>query len=141
MNPSDKQTIHDVLAANQLMVISTTSPNDTPQSAVVGCGVTDDLKILFGTSSKSRKARNLKRSEFVSAVIGWAPTATAQIEGTVAELSKADAEATCPDYFANSPRARFFKDHPDERYFILSPSWIRLTNITTQPWTIQEFKI
>jgi pyridoxine/pyridoxamine 5'-phosphate oxidase len=60
-----------LLREHRLAVVSTVGPEGAPQSAVVGCAISDGLEIVFDTLDDTRKARNLRRAPRVSLVIGW----------------------------------------------------------------------
>lgn len=123
--------------ARGLCVISTIDADNKPQSAVVGFGQTEDLKIVFGTSVDSRKARNIRANSAVSIVIGW-DEGTVQYQGTARQLEGEEADAFAEIYFTKSPTARKRKNEPTQRYFLIEPQWLRCTDITVHPWDITE---
>jgi general stress protein 26 len=135
----DKQhKILDFIKTKELMVISTVSSDGRPEAAVVGFGQTDSLHLIFGTSNTSRKYRNLKTDPHVACVIGWDDSRTVQLEGTAREISGDEEQRYCDMYYTKSPAALRFKDMPDERHFLIEPTWIRYTDDATEPWTIIE---
>jgi hypothetical protein len=62
-------------------VLATTAENGTPQAAIVGIAVTEELGIVFDTSRASRKIRNLQHQNLVALVILCAGEVTVQYEG------------------------------------------------------------
>lgn len=120
------------------MVISSVNAEGNSESAAVGFGQTPDLQLVFGTSSKSRKSKNIKNNERVSAVVGWDHRGTIQYEGTARALSEEEVRQYTSQYFEKSPEAAQYKDLPDQQYIVVTPTWIQYTDVTTQPWTIVE---
>ena len=122
------------------MVLSSINTNGLPQSAVVGFGVTNDLKLVFGTSAESRKAKNIAGNKNVSVVIGWDNQGTVQYEGTARQLKGEEVNNYTEIYYSKNESARAYKDDPNERYFLIEPAWIRYTDVSKNPWAISEFK-
>lgn len=141
MTATDRRNeILEFIGSKSLMSISSISSQGQPQAAVVGFGETDDFRLVFGTSNTSRKYQNLQRNKAVAVVIGWDDTRTVQYEGVARELAKDEAEQYAELYFAKNPHARKYKDLPDQRYFMLTPTWIRYTNLASKPWDIIELQ-
>jgi pyridoxine/pyridoxamine 5'-phosphate oxidase len=134
----DRQLVLAFMSQHQLMVISTLDRDSKPQSAVVGFGETDSLEIIFGTSDKSRKAKNLETNPYVSLVIGWDKLGTLQYEGEASLLTGSDIDRYSAIYFSKNPYAERLKDNPEEVYFFIKPSWIRLTETDKRPRVIRE---
>ncbi len=130
--------ILDFLKSHYLMVISSTSDEGTSQSALVGFGQTDKLEIIFGTSINSRKAKNITSNPKVSIVIGWDNIGTLQYEGIAKLLIGKEVNKYSELYFSKSPGARKYKDDKNEGYFLVTPKWIRLTDVTKNPWKVDE---
>lgn len=136
----NKQEILNFIEARLLMTISTVNSAGTPESAVVGFGQTDNFELIFGTSRLSRKTKNILQNDNVSAVIGWDDKGTVQFEGKARMLAYDEITKYVEPYFQKSPKARKYKDDPDECYFLISPKWIRFTELSTFPWPITEIK-
>lgn len=135
----NKEQLLEFIKTRTHMVLSTVNAMGLPESAVVGFGVTDDLQLIFGTSYTSRKAQNVANNKNVSAVIGWDRQGTVQYEGTVRQLEDAEVDTYTELYFAKNTGAKLYKDDPSERYFLISPRWIRFTDVTERPWEVTEF--
>jgi general stress protein 26 len=136
----NKQEVFEFLNGRPLMILSTLSPDGKPQSAVVGFGQTDDLELVFGTSLKSRKFKNIGLNPNVSAVIGWDDGGTLQYEGTARILEGSEADKYSDMYFSKNVDAKRYKDDSDERYILISPSWLRFTEVAFDPWQITELQ-
>ena len=123
------------MQSKSLMTISSLNADGAPQAAVVGVGVTDDLELVFGTSNQSRKYGNITRNPKVAAVIGWDGPQTVQYEGEARELSGEEAEKYSELYYEKNPQALKHKGRPDQTYFLVKPTWVRYTDLRTDPWT------
>ena len=67
-------TAADLLAflrRHRLCVQASVASSGSPQGAVVGFAVSDDLEIVFDTLATSRKMKNLRRDPRVAIVVGW----------------------------------------------------------------------
>jgi pyridoxine/pyridoxamine 5'-phosphate oxidase len=123
----------------ELAVISTIGPDGRPESAVIGFGETDKFQIIFGTYNSSRKYSNIANDPRVSIVIGWDDGATVQLEGRARALAGPEASRYSNLYFDKSPTASKYASHPEERYFLIEPDWIRYTDLRVEPWDLVEF--
>jgi pyridoxine/pyridoxamine 5'-phosphate oxidase len=134
----DTYKIYNFMNEHSLMVISSVGPSGQPQSAVVGFGQANDLSIVFGTGKSNRKSKNITNDSRVSLVVGWDEGGTLQYEGNARLLNADEADELAEIYFKKNPSARRHKDSPDECYFLVKPTWIRYTDVSTDPWTVQE---
>jgi pyridoxine/pyridoxamine 5'-phosphate oxidase len=135
---SDNQQILEFMSTHPLMVISTINPNGESESAVVGFGQTDSLQLIFGTDVNTRKSHNIAANPVVSVVIGWDAGGTIQYQGKARMLSGSESDEYAEIYFQKVPKSRRHKDVTGEAYFVIDPTWIRLTEVTSQPWKITE---
>lgn len=136
----EKLEVLNFIKKHSLGVISTVNEADEPQAAVIGFGETDSFQLIFGTYNSSRKYKNLKSKPNVAFVIGWDEGATVQYEGIARELSGSEADHFAELYFEKSPSSRQYKDHPEERYFVVEPKWVRYTDLKFDPWRILEIQ-
>jgi hypothetical protein len=138
MNPSDLYTF---LAAKPYAVISSLAANGTPQSALIGIAVTPNLEIIFDTLKSTRKYANLLAHPACSLVIGRDEEQTLQYEGT-AFLPEDSNRARYQDvYFARWPDGLARLHWPNIAYLVVRPSWIRYSDFTRQPPSIEEFHL
>lgn len=126
--------------AKPLAVLSTLHADGTPQAAVIGFGQTKELEIVFGTDNSSRKYANLKHDPHVALVIGWDNGETVQYEGVARELSSGELGLVRENYWQKTPDAEAHHRQPGERYFIVTPKWIRYTNLKAVPLEVAELK-
>ncbi len=125
------------LAAQTLGVVSTIGTDGQPQSALVAFSETPELKIVFGTFNDSRKFRNLQRDPRASFVISG-NDATVQLEGTARLAEGTDDEQCRALHIAKNPGSAKYLDDPRQRFFIVTPMWIRYTDYSTEPDTVLE---
>ena len=130
-----KKKILEFVKKSTLTVISTVDvQSNKPESAVIAFAEMENLELVFGTSNKTRKYRNLQTNQNVSFVIGWDPnTGTVQYEGVAKELSKEELPAYSAIMAAKNPRAVKFINREDQRYFLVKPTWIRILDKTKSP--------
>ncbi len=142
-NDQLKDTILNFLKSSQLTVISTVDmDNNKPECAVVGFAEKENLEIIFGTANTTRKYANIKKNPNVSFVIGWDPRmGTVQYEGVAKELSSEEATPYTEIMFTKNPFSKRFAENPDQRWFLVTPTWIRLTDMTQTPHQISEVKL
>jgi pyridoxine/pyridoxamine 5'-phosphate oxidase len=140
MDPDLKEYFYNFLNNHTLAVISSIYEQGTPQAAVVGFVQTKELELIIGTDNSSRKYKNLQTNPKVALVIGWDNGETIQYEGSVRELSPEEIGLVRGTYWAKSPHTERNNENPGERYFIVSPSWIRYTDLKAKPWIVKELK-
>ena len=131
----DRKKVLDFISQQKLTVISSIGPNGGPQSAVIGFGQTERFELIFGTLNTSRKYQNIKADPHVSFVIGWG-NATVQYEGLAHELSEADMSLVRETYWKKNTNAERFHNDPGQRYFKVSPKWIRYSDFGAEPFEI-----
>ena len=129
------------IKTNNLMAISTTHDDGTPEAAIVEFAERDDLAIIFDTLNTSRKYQNLQRDPHVALVIGWDDSITVQLEGEAKELEGPELEDAKQLYFTKNPAARKWGDNPDIAYFEVTPTWVRYTDLNQHPWFVQELSL
>ena len=133
----DQDTVYQYLSKQRLAVISSVSESGSPESALIGVGVTPGLEIVFDTLDSSRKYKNIIQNPNVSLVIGWDNEISVQYEGIATLLTDAD------EYY----KEVYYDAYPDGReraltwrglvQFKVSPKWIRYSNFN-EPMVIEE---
>jgi PPOX class probable F420-dependent enzyme len=127
-----------LLREHRLAVVSTLGPDGGPQSAVVGCAISDGLEIVFDTLDDTRKARNLRRDPRVSLVIGWDHETTAQIEGTADFPTGAERDRILACYFEAYPDGRDRLAWPGITHVRVRPHWVRWSDFNRRPPVLFE---
>ena len=81
----DKAAIYAFMARCRCGVLSSTSSDGAPQSALMGIATTPALEVIFDTKRSSRKYVNLIQRPACSLVLGWDGEQTVQYEGIAVE--------------------------------------------------------
>ncbi|HXU65586.1 MAG TPA: pyridoxamine 5'-phosphate oxidase family protein [Polyangia bacterium] len=129
------------LREDRLAVVSTVAADGAPQSAVVGCAISDQLEIVFDTLEQTRKAANLRRDPRVSVVIGWDREQTAQIDGLADFPTGAELERIRAVYFQADPDGRERLTWPGLTHVRVRPRWLRWSDFAQQPPFIFEAEV
>ncbi|MBX4198328.1 pyridoxamine 5'-phosphate oxidase family protein [Candidatus Parcubacteria bacterium] len=139
-NEEIKIKILAFIKGHKLTVISTVDVGgDKPESAVIAFAEKDTLELIFGTSTKSRKYQNLQKNKNVSFVIGWSDElGTVQYEGVAQELMEEEAAEHGKMIADKNQNAEKFLTRPDQRYFLVQPTWIRLLDKSKDPDEVHE---
>jgi len=112
-------------------VLSTVSPDNTPESAYVGYVVTNDLKIFVDTVSDSRKYRNILQNATVSFVIVHENNITVQYEGIAKITTDNVPDSLLQLYFDSFPEGKYRNENwKDIVYLLIEPTWIRYSDYT-----------
>ena len=134
----DRAAIYSFMTQFRYGVISSTSSNGRPQSALVGIAVTQDLEIVFDTVKSSRKYPNLVERPTCSFVVGWGGEQTVQFEGVAIEPEDTELERVQQAYFAVWPDGPERVLWPTIAYFVVQPRWIRFSDFEQIPPLIVE---
>jgi uncharacterized protein YhbP (UPF0306 family) len=133
-----KKKIRDFLKTQTLAVIATVdSKNSKPEAALVAFSETEDLELIFGTLNDTRKFANLQDNPLVAFVIGY-EVITVQYEGTARMAEGNEADTYRQIHLLKNPKAKKYAYHEKERFFKVSPTWIRYTDFSGGPATVFE---
>lgn len=116
------------LRNHRLCVQASVSKAGSPQAAVVGYGVSDDLEIVFDTLGVTRKMANLRRDPRIALVVGWDQEQTVQIEGEADEPTGAERERLKKIYFAAHPDGPERQAWKEITYVRVRPTWVRYSD-------------
>jgi general stress protein 26 len=138
MNLSQEQQskIVDVLGDTDYAVIATNTPGTAPESALIAISFLADLSIIFGSLEGARKNANIARDPRVSLVIGWdsEKKRSLQIEGQARLITDTAERRMLVDVHCSAhEHSRLFCDDPAERYFLVTPTWIRYVDGSVAP--------
>lgn len=130
-----KEKIRHILETHKFTVIATVDlENNKPEAAVISFAEKEDLGLIFGTSNLSRKYKNIQTNPHVSFVIGWSPeTGSVQYEGVARELSDKEVDEHAEIMVLKNKQTEKFRSRPDQRYFLVTPKWIRFVDTTSGP--------
>lgn len=114
-------------------VVATTHADGSPEAAVIGIAVTDDLELVFDTLTTTRKGHNLRRDPRVALVIGWDDAVTLQLEGVADEPAGDERARLQAVYLAAFPDGVARQGLPDITYVRVRPTWWRHSDFTCEP--------
>ncbi len=137
-----REDLLSFLRRHRYAVQASVSPAGTPQSAIVGVAVSDELDVVFDTLASSRKALNLASNGHIAMVFGsTAPDAdrTVQVEGTADILKASGSDPLVALYLSLFPDGRERQASPDLIYVRVTPNWIRDSDFTVTPPRIEEW--
>jgi Pyridoxamine 5'-phosphate oxidase len=137
----DADGLYSFMRKQRYGVISSLSPSETPQSALVGIAITPQLNIIFDTVKTSRKYRNLTERPTCSLVVGWSGEQTVQLEGVAEEPEGADLKRYQASYFTVWPDGPGRMRWPGITWLVVYPLWIRYSDYSQTPRLIEEFAI
>lgn len=126
------------------MVVSSINQDGKPESATVAFTEDDRLRIVFGTSSLSRKSQNILQNKHISVVVtDLKSSQTVQLEGTaqILEANNPELENYQALHFAKNPFSAKYKTDPTQCWVLIEPNWIRYTNISSFPWQVEEINL
>ncbi|HEX8591615.1 MAG TPA: pyridoxamine 5'-phosphate oxidase family protein [Candidatus Paceibacterota bacterium] len=143
MDDELRQKIRSFLKKHRLTVIATIdTKNNRPEAACIAFAEKDTLELVFGTPNTSRKYQNLEHNKNVSFVIGWSDElGTVQYEGVARELSGEEAVEHGTLMAEKNENARAFLTRETQRYFLVTPTWIRLVDKSTSPQEVFEMSL
>jgi hypothetical protein len=139
-NEEIKKKILSFLKLHKLAVVATIdAENNKPEAACVAFAEKENLDLIFGTLIDSRKYKNLQANQNVSFVIGWSDElGTIQYEGVARELSGSEALENGEVMAIKKEKSRGYLSREDNRFFLVTPQWIKLTDKTVRPQEISE---
>ncbi len=136
MSPELKGEVLGVLSNYWFGVIATVDTEGRPEAAIVGFACSPELEMLVGTSLKTRKYANVQQNSHVAIAIGD-QKAEVQYEGDVTLLEPDAAWDEIATRFGKLPGFEKYRNDPDERWLLISPTWLRLT-VHENPNRVEE---
>ena len=142
MNADERARILTFLRSHRWAVEATASPDGSPEAALVGYAVTDQLELVFDTLSSTRKATNLAANPRVAVVIGgWGDgdPRTLQIEGVADLPGGTELQRLQHAYIAAFPDGPTRMSWPEITYVRITPTWMRFSDYRVLPPDIVEW--
>jgi len=142
--PKDKKSqikfLYNFIKDHKLAVMATVTKNALPEAALIGIAVAEDLSLICSTFASSRKYVNLKKNRAVALVIGWEKAKTVQYEGAARELPQDEAEVVLKTFLAKTPAIAKSLRLEHRVLYLISPKWVRFSDLSTEPWERFEVK-
>ena len=134
-----KQIILNFLQTQHHMIIATVNGQGKPEAAFVGFAESDDLSLIFGTSTASRKYRNIQIDNYVAIVFGSEKGITVQYEGTASSLIGEELLAYKKMYFTKMPSSQKYENNKDQNYLKITPNWLGYTDYAKEEIEIFDY--
>lgn len=134
-----REDLLSFLRGHRLGVAATASNDGTPQAALVGIAVGDELEIVFDTLENTRKFANLRSNPRVALVVGWEREATAQLDGVAHFPTGADLVRARELYFSVYPDGRDRLAWPGIAHVLVRPTFVRFSDFGKTPAFFAEF--
>lgn len=130
-----KKLISEYITTQVLGVVATVNESGQPEAALVAVTEVGSLELVFGTSNTSRKYRNLARNPHVAIVVGndVQKAITVQYEGRAEELTGAELDRCRQLHIKKNPRSEKYARNPEQRFFKVTPTWIRYSDLGSKP--------
>ena len=125
----DQQQFINCVGQRGLAVIATRGADGAPHAALVGITATGRGELVFDTSRRSRKCRNLSAFAQVALVIGWDNEMTVQCEGTADIPTGTDRDRCVQAYLAQYPDGVERAHDPDIVHIRVRPNWLRYSSL------------
>lgn len=142
IDPTKKEKILAFLQTQHHGVIATNSPDSSsPESALVAISETEDLEIVFGTSIKSRKYQNILKNPHVAFVVAVADDEkriSVQFEGKAIVVEGKERDVLVEGHVKKNPGSAKYLSDPDQKFFKVSPHWIRYSDFNATPLEVWE---
>ena len=135
MNSLTNAELIAYMRGHTLAVVATLGGDGSPQAALVGVGVTDDLEVIFDTVSTSRKHANLQADPRAAVTFSGPGEQTLQFEGLAAPVSTTDpADARLREaYYRAWPDGPARLAWPGLVYWRIAPVWLRYSDYDRGP--------
>lgn len=119
------------LRGEHLSVLTTVDSSGQPQAATMAFSETGNLELIFSTSNKTRKYKNLQNNKKVAVVVGmrFDPFITVQYEGAAHEATGEELDRVKKVHTTKNEESKKYADSPDNRFFVVSPKWIRYWDV------------
>lgn len=138
-NVDNKQLVKDFLKKQKHMVLATVT-NDIPEAALVGFAEMENLNLIFGTETTSRKFQNIQNNSKIAAVFTEGDISV-QYEGIVSVLIGHEIEEYKQKYFEKLPEAKHYDSEPNQIYLKIIPTWIRYVDYSKETPDIFEVQL
>lgn len=137
----DRRQLVTFIRQRSLAVIATRGSDGAPQAALIGVAATDRAEIIFDTSIRSRKYRNIQACPRVAVVIGFDDEVTVQCEGTADILTGTERDRCLSAYVAQYPDGRERAEDPDIAHIRVGPVWLRHSDYRPDSFGIHETRL
>ena len=140
LNPDKKRQLVEFISHHRLATLASLGPDGAPQAALMNIAVTQDLEVVFETTSQTRKFINLERDSRVALVIGWSGQETLQYEGRAIRPDGRRRDMARDAFVAAFPAKTADEHWPSNAYFLVTPHWLRFSSYY-RPRFVEEYRL
>jgi len=136
----DKNRVLEFIKKQSLCVLSTVTPDNKSESAVMAYSVMDDLTLIMNTEPTTRKFENIVNNPNVSIIVGGLENPSLQIEA-MATIAQGGREEELKGFALQQHPE--LKDYLSEtgRFVEIKPYWVRWSNFDQNPVEIEEMDL
>ena len=141
INEDQRKKILDFLNNEKIGVVATVNSEGKPEAATMVISQTDDLSLIFQTPNHYRKYKNLKKNPHVAITFGFNidEFTTVQYEGVAREAGGEEIDMCRKIHVAKNPKSANYAYLSNNKYFIVTPKWIRYWDFIKDEKFILEF--
>jgi len=132
-----------MLDTHRVGVVAMLRPSGDPHAAVMHFSVNLRRELLFSTDRNSVKVSGIAEHNRAAFATGWSEDdwKTFQVRGTIRAASDRELADVHACHYAKHPQSAAFKDDPDTVFLILSPDWVRYSDLGIVPEHIEEVQM
>ena len=134
---SDKY-IFNFIHENNFTVLSYVYDENIPASALVEFSEREDFSLVFDTFRSARKYKYIRDNPRVSFVIGCSGSQSVQYEGRAHEVIGDEVKLLQETHREKLKDVEKFEENLDIAYFLVSPVWLKFTDVSVSPWIVKE---
>jgi len=127
------EQVSEFLANSKTCTIATVDGNGHPMAATVGFSHGDKFEILIATNEQTHKFKNILINPNVAIVVGFEMPYTVQYEGVAKACTAEELGNRLEKHFEKVPNAKKFAGSLGQKYILVSPKWMRFTDMSKGP--------
>ena len=139
MQEEQKEKILKFIKSQKYATLATSNKQGIPEAAMVAVSEMENLELIFGCFADARKYKNLLECPKV-AVVFIESKISIQYEGFAREVIGEEIRQLQEIHIAKHADSAKYLSHPAEKYFIITPVWIRYMDHEAKPnedWDIR----
>lgn len=137
-----KEQLSEWLDKQMLLTIASNGADGYPNAATVGFSHNDAYEFVIITDKDSRKAHNIASDSKVAlTVTSLEDRYTLQLHGTARQIDWDEFEKYSEHHYAKLPFSLPFKDIPGQTPFVISPVYMRFSDVSVRPWELTEIDV
>ena len=141
LNPT-KQQLGDWLDKQMLSTIASNGADGYPNAATVGFSHNDAFEFVIITDKDSRKAYNIANDNKVAMTItNQDDRYTLQLQGEARQITWEEFNAYSEHHYAKLPFSLPFRDIPGQTPFVITPVYMRFSDVGVRPWALTEIDV